>query len=64
MNPGSKRFMDTVYSYRVLSVEDEGSTGYIERYAGWTDPYKIAANPAAAQAVSTDTAPAAGTRRH
>ena len=47
MNPGSKRFMDTVYSYRVLSVEDEGSTGYIERYAGWTDPYKIAANPAA-----------------
>ena len=46
MNPGSKRFMDTVYSYRVLSVEDEGSTGYIERYAGWTDPYKIAANPA------------------
>ena len=61
MNPGSKRFMDTVYSYRVLSVEDEGSTGYIERYAGWTDPYKIAANPAAAQAVSTDAAPAAGT---
>ena len=61
MNPGSKRFMDTVYSYRVLSVEDEGSTGYIERYAGWTDPYKIAANPAAAQTVSTDTVPAAGT---
>ena len=60
MNPGSKRFMDTVYSYRVLSVEDEGSTGYIERYAGWTDPYKIAANPAAAQAASTDTVPAAG----
>ena len=50
MNPGSKRFMDTVYSYRVLNVEDEGSTGYIERNAGWTDPYKIAANPAAAQA--------------
>ena len=60
MNPGSKRFMDTVYSYRVLSVEDEGSTGYIERYAGWTDPYKIAANPAAAQAASSDAAPAAG----
>ena len=57
MNPGSKRFMDTVYSYRVLSAEDEGSTGYIERYAGWTDPYKIAANPAAAQAASTDAVP-------
>ena len=61
MNPGSKRFMDTVYSYRVLSVEDEGSTGYIERYAGWTDPYKIAANPAAAQPASSDAAPAAST---
>lgn len=61
MNPGSKRFMDTVYSYRVLSVEDEGSTGYIEHYAGWTDPYKIAANPAATQTASTDTVPAAGT---
>ena len=60
MNPGSKRFMDTVYSYRVLSVEDEGSTGYIEHYAGWTDPYKIAANPAAAQSASSDAAPAAG----
>lgn len=57
MNPGSKRFMDTVYSYRVLSAEDEGSTGYIERYAGWTDPYRIAANPAAAQAASTDAVP-------
>ena len=57
MNPGSKRFMDTVYSYRVLSAEDEGSTGYIERYASWTDPYKIAANPAAAQAASTDAVP-------
>ena len=61
MNPGSKRFMDTVYSYRVLSVEDEGSTGYIERYAGWTDPYKIAANPAAAQSASIDAAPTAST---
>ena len=61
MNPGSKRFMDTVYSYRVLSVEDEGSTGYIERYAGWTDPYKIAANPAAAQSASSDATPAAST---
>ena len=45
MNPGSKRFMDTVYSYRVLSVEDEGSTGYIERYAGWTDPVQDRRQP-------------------
>ncbi len=39
MNPGSASIMDTVYSYRVINAEDEGSTGYIGRYAGWTDPY-------------------------
>ena len=59
INPGSERFMDVVHSYRVLNAEDEGSVGYIERYAGWTDPYKIAANPAAAQAAATGTASAA-----
>ena len=44
----------------MLTREDltrEIATGYIERYAGWTDPYKIAANPAAAQAASTDPVP-------
>ena len=50
MNPGSERFMDAVRGYRVLNGEDEGSADYIERYANWTDPYKIAADPAAAQA--------------
>ena len=59
INPGSQRFMDVVHSYRVLNAEDEGSVGYIERYAGWTDPYKIAANPAAAQAAATGAATAA-----
>ena len=52
MNPGSERFMDAVRSYRVLNGEDEGSVSFIERYAGKPDPYKIAANPAAAQAAS------------
>ena len=63
INPGSERFMDVVRGYRVLNAEDEGSVAYIERYAGWTDPYKIAANPAAAQtaASGSETAsPAAG----
>lgn len=61
MNPGSARFMDAVRSYRVLNGEDEGSSAYIERYAGWTDPYKIAANPAGATAganATNDTASA------
>ena len=39
MNPGSERYMDVVRSYRVLNGEDMGSAAYIERYAGWTDPY-------------------------
>ena len=58
INPGSDRFMDVVRGYRVLNAEDEGSVAYIERYAGWTDPYKIAKDPALAQAAGT---PAAGT---
>ena len=53
INPGSGRFMDTVRAYRVINGEDDGSMGYIERYANWTDPYKIAANPAAAQAATS-----------
>ena len=50
INPGSERFMDVVRAFRVLNAEDEGSVAYIERYAGWTDPYKIAKDPALAQA--------------
>ena len=41
MNPGSARYMDVVRSFRVLNAEDEGSAAYIERYAGWGDPYKV-----------------------
>ena len=52
MNPGSERYMDVVRSYRVLNAEDAGSIAYIERYATAPDPYKIAADPAAAQAAS------------
>ena len=52
MNPGSARYMDVVRSYRVLNGEDAGATAYIERYAGWTDPYAggapSAGGPAAA----------------
>ena len=60
INPGSERFMDVVRGYRVLNAEDEGSVAYIERYATWTDPYKIAKDPALAQAdgSSDQTAPA------
>lgn len=41
MNPGSERYMDAVRSYRVLNAEDMGSARFIERYAGWADPYKV-----------------------
>ena len=40
LNPGSARYMDAVRSYRVLNAEDAGSAAFIDRYAGWTDPYK------------------------
>ena len=59
MNPGSERFMDAVRAYRVINAEDEGSVDYIARYASWTDPYKIAADPALALAPGTAAAPAA-----
>ena len=59
MNPGSERFMDAVRAYRVINAEDEGSVDYIGRYASWTDPYKIAADPALALAPGTAAAPAA-----
>lgn len=59
MNPGSARFMDAVRAYRVINAEDEGSADYIGRYAEWTDPYKIAADPALALAPKTAAAPTA-----
>ena len=59
MNPGSARFMDAVHAYRVINAEDEGSVNYIGRYAEWTDPYKIAADPALALAPGTAATPAA-----
>ena len=64
MNPGSERFMDAVRAYRVVNGEDEGSVNYIGRYAEWTDPYRIAADPAlagTANSTAASDAPAADT---
>ena len=64
MNPGSERFMDAVRAYRVVNGEDEGSVNYIGRYAEWTDPYRIAADPALAgtpNSTAASDAPAADT---
>ena len=58
MNPGSQRYMDAVYSYRVLNAEDLGSAQFIERYAGWNDPYKVPVNVASTPAAPSSTAPA------
>lgn len=58
MNPGSQRYMDAVYSYRVLNAEDLGSAQFIERYAGWNDPYKVPVSVASTPAAPSSTAPA------
>lgn len=58
MNPGSQRYMDAVYSYHVLNAEDLGSAQFIERYAGWNDPYKVPVNVASTPAAPSSTAPA------
>ncbi len=60
MNPGSERYMNAVRCYRVLNAEDEGSASYIERYAGWADPYKGAPAAPAATDAPRDAAPDAG----
>ena len=58
MNPGSQRYMDAVHSYRVLNAEDLGSVRFIERYAGWNDPYKVPVNVASTPTAPSSTAPA------
>lgn len=58
MNPGSQRYMDAVYSCRVLNAEDLGSAQFIERYAGWDDPYKVPVSVASTPAAPSSTAPA------
>ena len=59
MNPGSARYMDAVRAYRVLDAEDEGSVGFIERYAGWGDPYKVPAGSATAASAAAGVGAAA-----
>lgn len=63
MNPGSARYMDAVRSYRVLNAEDQGSVQFIERYAGWADPYKVPAgsSPAGSSPAGAATSPDAMT---
>ena len=55
MNPGSERYMDVVRSYRVLNGEDASSEAYIERYAGWVDPYKSGRTTAGTSVESSPT---------
>lgn len=57
INPNVKSIMDTVYSFKALSGEDEGCAVYIERFAQEAEAAKAmptqAAGPAAGAAVST-----------
>ena len=43
VNPGSRRMMDVVDSWRVLSGEDEDARFYVEHYAGRSDAVPVAA---------------------
>ncbi len=39
LNPLSRRYIDTVNTFRVLNCQDAGSVGFIETYATVDDPY-------------------------
>ncbi len=39
MNPGAARYRDTLAAWHVLNAQDAGSASFIEKYAGWQDPY-------------------------
>ena len=42
MNPLSARYMDVVRAHRVLSGQDKGAAGYIEKYSGASKPVEAA----------------------
>lgn len=61
LNPNQREMMDAVAAFRVLSGEDEGSTAYVDRFAGWK-PAAQAGAPAVQEKAAAPTA-GAGTVR-
>ena len=41
INPRSARYRDTIAAQRVLNGQDEMAAGFIDAYAGWSDPYAV-----------------------
>ena len=43
INPRSARYRDAIAAQRVLNGQDEMAAGFIDAYAGWSDPYAVSA---------------------
>lgn len=53
LNPLNARYRDTVATFRILNGQDTGCRAFLEAYANASDPYEVAANPAASSAVTS-----------
>lgn len=53
LNPLNARYRDTVATFRILNGQDTGCRTFLEAYANASDPYEVAANPAASSAVAS-----------
>lgn len=53
LNPLNARYCDTVATFRILNGQDTGCRAFLEAYANASDPYEVAANPAASSAVAS-----------
>lgn len=53
LNPLNARYRDTVATFRILNGQDTGCRAFLEAYANASDPYEVAANPAASSAVAS-----------
>ena len=53
LNPLNARYRDTVATFRILNGQDAGCRAFLEAYANASDPYEVAANPAASSAVAS-----------
>lgn len=60
INPGARRMMDVVDSWRVLSGEDESARFYVEHYAGRSDTAPAGGAAAGPGAAASPTAGGAG----
>lgn len=60
LNPLNARYRDTVATFRILNGQDTGCRAFLEAYANASDPYEVAANPAAPGTGCSGTTPVGG----